>query len=83
MADILKGLIKTGEEGLKIIAKAGITGTSAVVGGINTIITGGCRKCGCKHFVWNGVSEIEKTWLDKNDQAHRNCTCGHHRNYHS
>lgn len=83
MAKVLKGLADIGMEGLKIGAKVAITGTSAVVGGVNTIFTGGCRKCGCTHFIWNGVSEIEKTWLDKNEQAHRNCTCGHHRNYHS
>jgi len=83
MDKALKGLADIGMEGLKIGAKVVITGTSAVVGGVNTLITGGCRKCGCKKFIWNGVSEIEKTWLDKNEQAHRNCTCGHHRNYHN
>ncbi len=82
MAQLFKGLAKLGMEGVKICAKVAITGASAVVGGVNTIITGGCSQCGCRHFKWNVVSEIEKTWLDKNDQAHRNCTCGHHRNYH-
>jgi len=80
--DILKGLGYIGMETLKIGAKVVITGTSTIVGVINTAFTGECRKCGCKHFKWNGVSEIEKTWLGKDDQAHRNCTCGHHRNYH-
>ena len=83
MAKVLKGIAAIGMEGLKIGAKIAITGTSAVVGVINTINVGPCRNCGCTHFKWNGVSEVEKTWLEKEEQAHRMCTCGHHRNYHN
>ena len=52
---------------------------------------GNCRKCGCTSFTWNPVSAARKLRCeynhDHNDscyvtEALRNCTCGHHYNYH-
>ena len=51
----------------------------------------GCSKCSCSSFCWNPASFIRKLRceLDHNHndscykrEALRNCTCGHHYNYH-
>ncbi|CAK5008275.1 unnamed protein product [Meloidogyne enterolobii] len=51
----------------------------------------GCSKCGCTGFCWNPVSSLRKLNCDLNHdhcsacyshEALRNCTCGHHWNYH-
>ena len=72
------------KEILKVPAKAVITGCSTVTGGINTAICWkGCKKCDCKKYVYNPVSEVEKTWLDNQNEAHKNCICGHNKSEHS
>lgn len=51
-----------------------------------------CSRCGCKGYFWNPASFIRKlrceTAHNHRDscyvkEALLNCTCGHHRNYHS
>jgi hypothetical protein len=48
---------------------------------------GECRKCGCQKFRWDPLSAVKKlgdvlSQNDGNDEAFRNCLCGHHFNYH-
>ena len=51
---------------------------------------GGCLKCfTCKKFKWNAVSAANKAvgiikggGYNAEVDAYRNCTCGHHKNYH-
>ena len=50
---------------------------------------GGCLKCGCRKYHWNPVSAVNKAVgiykgsnYNAEVDAYRNCTCGHHKNYH-
>ena len=97
------GCVITAAELVEILAGVGIVATVCAVGLYydgkdHTLedvkqdiakMRGGCLKCGCRNFVWNPVSALNKavgifqgSGYNAEVDAYCNCTCGHHKNFH-